>query len=43
VVVTHNPAMASHADTHYALRDGRLAEVAMQVADSRGRRGHELA
>jgi putative ABC transport system ATP-binding protein len=43
VVVTHNPAMASHADTHYALRDGRLAEVAMQVADSRGRSGHELA
>jgi predicted ABC-type transport system involved in lysophospholipase L1 biosynthesis ATPase subunit len=43
VVVTHNPLMASHADTHYALRDGRLTEVAMQVADPKGRSGYELA
>jgi len=43
VVVTHNPLMASHADAHYALRDGRLTEVAMQVADPKGRSGYELA
>jgi putative ABC transport system ATP-binding protein len=43
LVVTHNPTMAAHADTHYALLHGRLAEVRPTGADTMGGSGNELA
>ena len=43
LVVTHNPTMAAHADAHYALRDGRLAEVRPGKADTRAGAEHDLA
>jgi putative ABC transport system ATP-binding protein len=41
LVVTHNPAMAAHADTHYALAAGRLALTT--IDDARGRSDHGVA
>ena len=41
LVVTHNPAMAAHADTHYALAAGRL--VPATVDHAKGRSGHGVA
>jgi ABC-type lipoprotein export system ATPase subunit len=41
LVVTHNPAMAAHADTHYALAAGRLALTT--VDDAGGRSDHGVA
>ena len=40
LVVTHNPAMAAHADTHYALKAGRLAPT---IDDAKGRTDHGVA
>ena len=41
LVVTHNPAMAAHADTHYALAAGRLALTTPD--DAGGRSDHGVA
>lgn len=41
LVVTHNPAMAAHADTHYALVAGRLVPATLD--DAKGRTDHGVA
>jgi putative ABC transport system ATP-binding protein len=41
LVVTHNPVMAAHADTHYALAAGQLAPT--NIDDAKGRSGHGMA